>query len=46
MKLVTSEFDRNDKSIKAITARNTVLNKEIDTQKEKISTLEGICQCC
>jgi Phage-related minor tail protein/Transposase DDE domain len=40
MKLVTSEFDRNDKSIKAITARNAVLNKEIDAQKEKISTLE------
>lgn len=40
MKLVTSEFDRNDKSIKAITARNTVLNKEIDAQKEKVSTLE------
>lgn len=40
MKLVTSEFDRNDKSIKAITARNAVLNKEIDAQKEKVSTLE------
>ncbi len=40
MKLVTSEFDRNDKSIKAITARNAVLNKEIDSQKEKVSTLE------
>src|SRR5699024_9128400 len=40
MKLVTSEFYRKDKSIKAITARNAVLNKEIDAQKEKVSTLE------
>ncbi len=40
MKLVTSEFDKNDKSIKAITSRNAVLNKEIDAQRDKISTLE------
>lgn len=40
MKLVTSEFDRNDKSIKAITSRNAVLNKEIDAQKDKVATLE------
>src|SRR5690625_7903325 len=40
MKLVSSEFDRNDKSIKAITARNNQLNKEIDAQKDKVSTLE------
>jgi septal ring factor EnvC (AmiA/AmiB activator) len=37
---VTSEFDKNDKSIQAITARNNQLNKEIDAQKEKVSTLE------
>src|SRR5699024_5741376 len=40
MKLVTSEYDRNDNSINAITKRNAVLNKEIDAQKEKVSTLE------
>ena len=40
MKLVSSEFDKNDKSIKAITARNNQLNKEIDAQKDKVSTLE------
>ncbi len=40
MKLVTSQFDKQDKSIQAITARNEVLNKEIDEQKNKISTLE------
>ena len=42
MNLVTSQFDKQDKSVKAITARNEVLNKEIDTQKNKISTLESL----
>jgi phage-related minor tail protein len=41
MNLVTSQFDKQDKSIQAITARNNVLNKEIEAQKEKISTLEA-----
>ena len=41
MKLVTSEFDKQDKSIAAIAARNEVLNKAIDAQKDKISTLEA-----
>ena len=41
MNLVTSEFDKQDKSIQAITARNAVLNKEIDAQKGKIDTLES-----
>lgn len=41
MALVTSQFDKNDKSIQSITARNAVLNKEIDAQKEKISTLKA-----
>ena len=40
MKLVSSQFDKQDNSIKAVTARNEVLNKEIDTQKNKIGTLE------
>lgn len=40
MNLVASEFDKQDKSVQALTARNTVLNKEIDAQKQKISTLE------
>jgi len=40
MNLVASQFDKQDRSVEAITARNRVLNKEIDTQKEKISTLE------
>jgi len=41
MKLVTSEFDKQDKSIAATAARNEVLNKAIDAQKQKISTLEA-----
>ncbi len=41
MTLVTSQFDKNDKSVNALTARNAVLNKEIDAQKEKISTLKA-----
>lgn len=41
MKLVASQFDKQDKSVDALTARNRVLNKEIDTQKQKISTLEA-----
>src|SRR5665647_2512981 len=41
MKLVSSEFDKNDKSIQAVAARNEVLNKSIDAQKEKISSLEA-----
>lgn len=41
MKLATSQFDKNDKSVEALTARNTVLNKEIEAQKEKINTLKS-----
>ena len=40
MELVASQFDKQDKSVEALTARNTALNKEIDAQKQKISTLE------
>lgn len=40
MKLVESQFDKQDKSIESITARNQMLNKEIDAQKDKINTLE------
>ena len=41
MKLVSSQFDKNDKSVESLTARNQVLNKEIDAQKEKIETLKS-----
>ena len=40
MKLVSSEFAKNEKSIQAVTAKNAQLNKEIDAQKDKVSTLE------
>lgn len=41
MKLVASSFDKNDKSAEALTARNQVLSKEIETQKSKIDTLRA-----
>ena len=44
MKLVSSQFDKNDKSIQALSARNTVLNKEIDAQRQKIETLRAALQ--
>ena len=40
MNLVSSQFDKNDKSVEALTARNQVLQKSIDTQKDKISVLK------
>lgn len=40
MKLVSSQFDKTDKSEEAVTARSKVLNKEIDEQKNKIKLLE------
>jgi septal ring factor EnvC (AmiA/AmiB activator) len=40
MKLATAEFDRNDKSVAALTARNTELNKQVEAQRDKISTLK------
>ncbi len=41
MALISSQFDKNDKSIQALTARNEVLEKTIDAQKEKIETLRS-----
>lgn len=39
MKVVTSQFSKNDTSVDALTARNQVLNKEIEAQKQKITVL-------
>jgi len=36
MNLVASQFDKQDKSVEAVAARNKVLNKEIELQKEKL----------
>jgi len=40
MRLVESEFDKQDSSVAALTAKNEVLNKQIDEQKNKIATLQ------
>lgn len=39
MKLATSQFEKNDKSVEALAARNTVLTKTITEQQNKIETL-------
>ena len=39
MKLVSSQFDKNDTSVEALSSRNKVLNKELTAQKQKIETL-------
>ena len=44
MKLATSQFDKNDKSVEALAARNKVLRKEIDEQATKIDTLRKALQ--
>jgi len=41
MKLVQSQFDKNDNSVEALAARNEALNKQIDAQKGKIATLKS-----
>ena len=41
MKLVESQFSKNDNSVEALTARNKVLGSEIDAQKSKIETLRA-----
>ena len=41
MKVVQSQFDQNDSSVEALTARNQVLNKEIESQRQKIDTLRS-----
>lgn len=39
MKLVESEFGKNENSVQSLAAKNEVLTKQIDAQKEKIETL-------
>ena len=41
MKIVESEFGKNNTSVAALTARNEVLNKEIDLQRQRIATLSA-----
>jgi phage-related minor tail protein len=40
MKMVESQFDSQDKSVESLTARNSALDKSIDSQKKKIDTLK------
>ena len=44
MNLISSQFDKNDRSVQALTTRNNLLNKEIDTQKDKIASLDKALQ--
>jgi phage-related minor tail protein len=36
MKMVASEFDKNDNSVESLTRKNEVLSKEYETQKKKV----------
>lgn len=38
MKVVSSEYDKNDKSTQAITSKNSILSKQIDECNKKINT--------
>jgi len=40
MKLVESEFGKNQNSVQSLTAENEVLTRQIDAQKDKIETLQ------
>ena len=40
MKSVTSQYDKNDKSVENLSSQNTVLNKKIEEQEEKVSILK------
>lgn len=40
LKLVASQYDKNDRSEEALTAQTEVLNKKLDEQKSKVKTLE------
>src|SRR5665648_856109 len=39
MKLIASQYDKNDKSTEALTAKSQALGNQIDAQKSKISLL-------
>ncbi len=40
MQAVTSAFDKNDKSMEALSAQNEILNKQVDLQKQKLAELQ------
>ena len=41
MKLATSSFDKNEKSIESLTAKNKALENQITAQKDKVETLKS-----
>jgi len=44
MKLVESEFGKNENSVQSLTSKNEVLTKQMDAQKDKIETLRKALQ--
>lgn len=40
MKVVTSQYDSNDRSVSNLSKQNEVLSKKIDEQKQKVNTLK------
>ena len=40
MKTVTSQYDKNDKSVENLSSQNEVLNKKIEEQEKKVSILK------
>lgn len=40
MKTVTSQYDKNDKSVENLSSQNDVLNKKIEEQEKKVSVLK------
>ena len=41
MQLVSSQFGKNEQSIDSLTAKNQVLERQIEAQKQKITTLRS-----
>lgn len=41
MKLVASQYDKNDTSTQALTAKQGVLNEKLEQQKQRLSTLQA-----
>lgn len=41
MGIVTSQYDKNDKSTEAVAAQTEVLNKQLDLEKKKLDTLKA-----
>ena len=39
MKLVTGQYDKNDRSTEALSRQNEILNKKIEEQQTKVKTL-------